>query len=227
MNTKQSFYFTLIISVIVQIITGLLELGSLFIKVPAEYILIRQLLIMEIFVQFIEGMFYVWLVYNFNEVSNVTPKRYIDWVITTPTMLITLVCYLIYLHHREKNTTKQLNLLNLLISNSSNITYILILNWMMLLFGYLGEMKIIPTLTGVGLGFIPFLLYYFIIYTNYAILSETGWMLFWYFFIFWSLYGVVAILPYYIKNTFYNILDLFAKNFFGLFLSYIILTKSY
>ena len=227
MNTKQNFYITLIISIIVQILTGFLELGSLFMNVPTEYILIRQLLIMEIFVQFIEGMFYIWLVYNFNEVSNITPKRYIDWVITTPTMLITLICYLIYLHHREKNTTQKLKLLDILIDNSSNITYILILNWMMLLFGYLGEMKIIPTLTGVGLGFIPFLIYYFIIYVNYAVLSKSGWMLFWYFSFFWSLYGVVAVLPYYMKNTFYNILDLFAKNFFGLFLSYIIITKSF
>lgn len=227
MNTKGSFYFTLIISVIVQVITGILELFSLFVKVPTEYLLIRQLLIMELFVQFIEGLFYAWLVYNFNQVSNVTPKRYIDWAITTPTMLITLIFYLIYLHHKERNTTKQLKFFDLLMKNSSNITYILILNWLMLLFGYLGEAKIINTLTGVGLGFIPFLLYYFIIYTNYAVLSEQGWMLFWYFFIFWSLYGVVAVLPYYMKNTFYNILDLFAKNFFGVFLSYIILTKSY
>jgi hypothetical protein len=97
----------------------------------------------------------------------------------------------------------------------------------MLLFGYLGESNIIPTLTGVGLGFIPFLIYYFIIYKNYAIISEKGWILFWYFFVFWSLYGIVAVLPYYIKNTLYNILDLFAKNFFGIFLSYIILTKNY
>lgn len=227
MNTKGSFYFTLIISVIIQLITGVLGLFSFFINVPIEYLLIRELLVLEVFVQFIEGLFYAWLVYNFNEVSNVTPKRYLDWSITTPTMLISLVFYLIYLQHKERNTTKQLNFFDLLMKNSSNITYILILNWLMLLFGYLGEAKIINTLTGVGLGFIPFLLYYFIIYTNYAVLSEQGWILFWYFFIFWSLYGVVAVLPYYMKNTLYNILDLFAKNFFGVFLSYIILTKSY
>ena len=82
-------------------------------------------------------------------------------------------------------------------------------------------------MTGVILGFIPFLIYYYIIYVNYAVRSESGWKIFWYFFFFWSLYGVVAVLPYYIKNTFYNILDLFAKNFFGIFLSYIIITKSY
>jgi len=34
-------------------------------------------------------------------------------------------------------------------------------------------------------------------------------------------------LPYNIKNTCYNILDLFSKNFFGLFLTYLILTNKY
>jgi hypothetical protein len=97
----------------------------------------------------------------------------------------------------------------------------------MLLFGYLGEMKIIPVLLGVFLGFIPFLIYYYIIYVNYVNQKESGNLLFWYFFFFWSLYGVAAVLPYYIKNSFYNILDLFAKNFFGIFLSYIIFSGNY
>ena len=65
------------------------------------------------------------------------------------------------------------------------------------------------------------------IYVNYATQSKTGWKLFLYFFFFWSLYGVAALFPYDIKNSFYNILDLFAKNFFGLFLSYLIITKKY
>lgn len=37
----------------------------------------------------------------------------------------------------------------------------------------------------------------------------------------------VAILPYYLKNALYNILDLFAKNFFGIFLSYILVFKKF
>jgi hypothetical protein len=102
-----------------------------------------------------------------------------------------------------------------------------LLNWAMLLFGYLGEMRIIPVLLGVCLGFIPFLLYYYMIYVNYVTKNTSGYFLFWYFFIFWSLYGVVAVLPYYLKNALYNILDLFAKNFFGIFLSYIIFTGNY
>ena len=226
MNSKDVFYNTLIISVIVQILTGGFEIFSLFVKVPTEFSLIRQLLILEVIVQIIEGMFYVWLAYNFYSVTDVTPKRYIDWSITTPTMLVTLVFYLIYSYHREKGDTSKLEFFKLLTENSSNITYILLLNWMMLIFGYLGEVKILPTIVGVILGFIPFLLYYLIIYINY-VRNQTGFNLFIYFFIFWSFYGLAALFPYYLKNACYNILDLFAKNFFGVFLSYIIIAGKY
>jgi hypothetical protein len=214
--------------VVVQFVTGILEIGTLFVKVDTPYMIIKQLLFLEVSVQIVEGLFYVWLLYNFNQVSNVTPKRYIDWVITTPTMLITLITYLIFLKHIEGGEdTSKLTLFNVLLENSSNISYILYLNWLMLLFGYLGEAKIINTSTSVILGFVPFLIYYYTIYINYVNQSQLGLKLFWYFFFFWSLYGVVAFLPYYTKNTFYNILDLFAKNFFGLFLTYIIISKNY
>jgi hypothetical protein len=229
MDTKYLFYVTLIISIIVQIITGIIEIGAFFVKVPTIYSLIKQLLILELMVQFIEGSFYFWLAYNFTKVLNVTPKRYIDWTITTPTMLITLMVYLIYLNKMAENNDNQLEFFTILKDNSNIFIPVIILNWLMLLFGYLGEMKIIPVFLGVFLGFIPFLIYYYIIYVNYVTQSqsENGYLLFWYFFFFWSLYGIVAVLPYYIKNTFYNILDLFAKNFFGLFLSYVIFTGNY
>ena len=57
---------------------------------------------------------------------------------------------------------------------------VLLLNWLMLLFGYLGEMNIIPVLLGVILGFIPFLIYYYIIYVNYVTQKGSGNLLFWY-----------------------------------------------
>jgi hypothetical protein len=229
MNTKSFFYSTLIASVVVQIISGVIEIGtSIFAPISPEFKIIRQLLFLEIIVQTIEGLFYVWLLLNFTSVINVTPKRYIDWAITTPTMLTTLIFYLIFLEKREKNQdTTGLNFITLVIQHGKMISNIFILNWAMLFFGYLGEMKVISTLSGVLLGFVPFLVYYYIIYQKYAVESSTGIKIFWYFFIFWSLYGVVALLPYYLKNGLYNILDLFAKNFFGLFLSYIILLKKY
>jgi hypothetical protein len=230
MNTRKLFYATLVISVVVQFLTGIIEMGAAFyVDVPRENYIIKQLLYLELVVQAIEGLFYIWLVYNFDSVANVTPKRYIDWTITTPTMLTTLIFYLIYLRYKnDKLDTTKLDFFTLANDNSRVLSKILLLNWSMLFFGYLGEMKILSTLSGVLLGFVPFLMYYYAIYEKYAVKSgEQGVKLFWYFFFFWSLYGVVAFLPYNLKNSLYNILDLFAKNFFGLFLSYTILLKKY
>lgn len=222
-NPKKLFFTTLVISVVVQIITGIIELTTLYVDVPKEQNILKQVLAMELGVQGIELVFYAWLVANFNNVSNITPKRYLDWSITTPTMLFSLIVYLIYSEY--KNVAHELSLIGIFKTNFASISYIFILNWVMLVLGYLGETNIIPTLTGVAIGFIPFLMYFYEIYRKYV--GESGSKLFWYFFIFWSLYGVVAVFPYYIKNAFYNVLDLFSKNFFGLFISYLILTKSY
>jgi hypothetical protein len=230
MNTRKLFYATLVISVVVQFLTGIIEMWTVInVDVPRENYIIKQLLQLELLVQAIEGLFYIWLVYNFDSVANVTPKRYIDWTITTPTMLTTLIFYLIYLRYKnDKLDTANLEFYSLVNDNSSALSKILLLNWSMLFFGYLGEMKILSTVSGVLLGFVPFLMYYYAIYEKYAVKSgEQGVKLFWYFFFFWSLYGVVALLPYNLKNSLYNILDLFAKNFFGLFLSYTILLKKY
>ena len=229
MNTKSFFYSTLVASIIVQILTGIIEIATgIFAPVSPEFHIIRQLLFLEITVQIVEGLFYVWLLINFTRVINVTPQRYVDWSITTPTMLVTLIFYLIFLERREKKQdTTGLNFFDLIIENGNTISNVFILNWAMLFFGYLGEMNVLSASTGVLLGFVPFLLYYYMIYQKYAVGSSSGIKIFWYFFIFWSLYGIVALLPYYIKNGLYNVLDLFAKNFFGLFLSYIILLKKY
>ena len=227
MDAKYLFYVTLVVSIVVQIVTGIIEIGAYFVKVPTIYSIIRQLLLLELVVQFFEGSFYLWLAYNFTKVLNVTPKRYIDWFVTTPTMLITLMTYLIYLNTMVENKTTELEFFTVLKENSNVFIPVVLLNWLMLLFGYLGEMRIIPVLLGVFLGFIPFLLYYYIIYVNYVTQNTNGYLLFWYFFFFWSMYGFVAVLPYYVKNAFYNILDLFAKNFFGIFLSYIIISGNY
>jgi hypothetical protein len=221
---KDSFYFSLGFSIIIQILTGVFDIFALFMKVPLAANIIKQLLILELLVQVIEGSFYFWLFYNFDRITNVTPKRYLDWVITTPTMLVTLIIYLIYLNNKATSNLEFFQVFN---ENFNTIISVLLLNWLMLLFGYLGETNIIPTLLGVFLGFIPFLIYYYLIFINYVNFDNSGWQLFFYFFFFWSLYGVAATLPYYIKNTFYNILDLFAKNFFGIFLAYIIITQSY
>ena len=222
-----TIYSSLLLSIITQVITGIIEIIALFTKVPSSFLFLKQMLLLEVIVQFIEGSFYIYWFYNFNNILNITPKRYFDWTFTTPTMLITLIFYLIFLKYKDNNISYKLNFFELFNQEFYTIIIILILNWLMLLFGYLGEINLIPVLLGVLLGFIPFLTYYYIIYKKYALLSDDGLKIFFYFFIVWSLYGIVALLPYKIKNIFYNILDLFSKNFFGIFLSYLLFINKY
>jgi len=47
--------------------------------------------------------------------------------------------------------------------------------------------------------------------------------LFLFVFIVWSIYGVAAMMPTPYKNISYNILDIIAKNFYGLYIYYKIL----
>jgi len=233
-----TIYSSLLLSIITQVITGIIEIIALFTKVPSSFLFLKQMLLLEVIVQFIEGSFYMYWFYNFDNISNITPKRYFDWAFTTPTMLLTLIFYLIFLRHKERDINKEKDINK---ENDSNkelqffevfnqeyytIITVFVLNWLMLLFGYLGEINLIPILLGVFVGFIPFLIYYYIIYQKYAILSNEGLNIFLYFFIVWSLYGIVAVLPYKIKNMCYNILDLFSKNFFGIFLSYLLFTNN-
>lgn len=216
---KNLVYKSLLLSIIIQAIICIIEILFLFIKVSPDIMFLKQLMVLEVIVQFIEGSFYVYWLYHFKKILDITPKRYSDWAITTPTMLVTLIFYLIFLRD------KQQNFFELFIKEFNTIIVVLLLNWAMLLFGYLGEIKVIPVLVGVLLGFIPFLIYYYIIYKKY-VLTNDGIPIFLYFFIVWSLYGVAAIMPYKIKNIFYNTLDLFSKNFLGLFLGYLIYKSS-
>ena len=65
-----------------------------------------------------------------------------------------------------------------------------------------------------------------LIYRNYAVKSELGKKLFNFLLGVWSMYGVAAILPIKMKNISYNLLDIVAKNFYGLYIYYKILEVS-
>jgi bacteriorhodopsin len=225
-------------SLVVQIITAIIDLYVLMLNIPKPYLVLKQLLMLEFVVQLVEGSFYVWLATSFNTIENITPYRYFDWFITTPTMLITLTIYLIYLNDYEKdkkkdkkkdkndNINKTDDFFTILKNNSKNITYIIILNALMLSFGLLNEYNILNKYVAVFCGFMPFAILFYLIYENYAKQSKQGTTIFIYFCAIWSIYGVAALMPYHWKNIFYNILDLFAKNFFGLYLAYILWVNS-
>lgn len=233
-TSKNILQTTVYASLFVQVITGIFDFYVLKLNVVPSMMILKDLLLLELVVQLIEGSFYIWLAYSFVSIENITPHRYYDWFLTTPTMLITFSIYLIYLKNEYEqklntntNTTKTINnntdtFVQILQKNAYILIPILFLNALMLIFGYLGEINIIKEKFAVLFGFIPFILCFTLIYEKYAKYSEQGLILFWYFVSVWSLYGVAALFPYNLKNIFYNILDLFAKNFFGLYLAYII-----
>jgi hypothetical protein len=216
-------YVSGIFSLIVQVIVGFIDYAAINTEINSKDELLKDLVKVELFVQFIEFIFYVWLIYYLTKVSrNITPFRYLDWAITTPLMLITLSAYL---NHDGNKITR---LTDFLIDNTESIIKIVVLNAAMLLFGIIGEFGYLSAYTSTALGFIPFALNFKHIKDTYLPSSEDKFKnaVFYWFVFFWSLYGVFALTSYTIKNTGYNILDIFAKNFFGLFLAYIIWSKS-
>jgi len=219
---KTTAYFSLA----VQIVTAIIDFYVLVMPTAIEFILLKQLLLMEFIVQIIEGIFYVWLAINIATATNITRKRYWDWVITTPVMLITFSSYLIYLKLKESGSPVQPTFGDLWKENLDTFLKIILLNVGMLLLGYLGEINVLSVGTSVAAGFLPFIAMFYIIYEKFAVHTDFGKTMFYYFFIVWALYGVAATLSYQSKNTFYNILDLFSKNFFGLFLAYVIIREN-
>lgn len=217
---------TAFFSLAVQFFTGVVDLYVILMPVASELLLLKQLLIMEFLVQFIEGIFYIWLAFNISTAVNITRKRYYDWSVTTPVMLITLSSYLIYLKIKQTGSSAIPDFFGVLNENYATFFKIVILNSMMLIFGYLGEINVLTTRASVMAGFLPFFAMFYLIYESYAKYTYSGMLLFTYFFIAWSLYGVSALFNYQWKNVFYNILDLISKNFFGLFLAYVIVSSA-
>jgi hypothetical protein len=213
------------VSFAIQIITGLMQLGGLTITLEEQDYILKQLLVLEMFVQIIEGIFYAWLIKSFNDIENITKFRYYDWFFSTPLMLISLIIYLIYLRRENDMTEEKLDLFNLIKQNKKILIEILVLNALMLLFGYLNEIGILDKPTAVILGFIPFFMMFKLIYDNFAKYTPEGLRLFKYFVVVWGLYGIAALTDYDIKNASYNILDLFSKNALGIYYSYIVFTK--
>ncbi len=203
-------------SLMVQLITTCIDVWGLKLPVEPRYKILKELLQLEIVVQIVEFLFYIWLVRNVKTITNITPYRYLDWMITTPTMLIQLMAFLKY----DKTIDTRL----FIQKYKREVSQILLLNWTMMIIGLLGETKQISMNTASAVGFFPFVMYFNLIYQKFMppasndriVKVKRG--LYWYYLVVWSLYGVASFFPYILKNSMYNILDIFAKNFYGLFL---------
>jgi hypothetical protein len=99
-------------------------------------------------------------------------------------------------------------------------------NMLMLVFGYLYELKAIDIVTSQTLGFAGFAGSFYVMWDKFASKNPENYWLYGFMLVVWALYGVAAMFTSTWKNASYNILDVFAKNFYGIFLSYLIYQKA-
>jgi len=217
-----SFYFAYIFLAGSSALTAF-EVFSYF---PASYQALKYILAIETTVNIIASVAYNNLLGLINPVnySGLTHFRYLDWFATTPLLLISFTLYLQYL--KNKNTALDTALDAPSVSSDKNksavvefqydrLGIIILLNFVMLVFGFLGETGRINHLLGCILGFIPFIALFWYIWQWYGDVIKNKWI-FTVFIIVWALYGIVYFLPNTAKNMSYNILDVIAKVGFGL-----------
>lgn len=211
------------VNIIIQVLTGLVGISGLVTNIPEKHKILQSILSIEMIVQSIELIFYIFVLKSMTSegLSKMAQTRYFDWFISTPLMLLSIIMFFKYEEHLEKNVEQKLDFWDFLITNRDNIIIIFICNSLMLLFGYLGETGEIDMDISLIIGFLFFGITFYYIYVNYAEKSKNAPALFYYILSIWGSYGIAALSSSdEIKNNAYNILDLFAKNFFGLYLYY-------
>jgi len=201
MNYETIVKDTLHLSFLVQIITLIIGLLIIFLtNVSSSNRLIREALILENCVQIIEGSFYIWFIYFYKnnvDKEDIAKYRYYDWFFSTPLMIISTIAYFHYNNAKSYGLiSSSTSLYNFIKTDIAKISELLFYNFNMLFIGYLHELKL----------------------KN----NSANYLIFYLMFFIWALYGIAALYKNKIKNASYNILDVFSKNFFGLFLSYLL-----
>lgn len=175
--------------------------------------LVRHIFNLETCISLVAGYFYSIFVYQLDQFEKdhkpidwnaIAKTRYVDWAITTPIMLLVLVLVLA----NESKTVVRL----------TTVTLIMIFNYLMLYIGYLGEIKVLDRFTAFVGGFIPFFVLFYLIFTNYVVISKglSKYWLFIFYLVFWALYGFVYLLEESYKNVAMNILDCISKCLVGI-----------
>jgi len=136
--------------------------------------------------------------------KEMTQLRYIDWSITTPMMLLVLCGTLAY------NSKTKIFLFPILL--------ILLLNYLMLGLGYLGETNSIDKTTAWFSSFFAFFAMFAAIYHYFIHPKQryVNYILYAFFVVVWSMYGVVFFFEEKTKNICLNVLDVFSKCLIGI-----------
>jgi bacteriorhodopsin len=202
--------FTFILAYILFLTTGTIT----FIEaLRTEDQVVRNILNLETCISVVAGYFYSLFTVQIEEVSKkniqidwaeITKTRYIDWSITTPLMLLVLCLVL------GNNIKKLLKL--------ETLGAIVILNFLMLYIGYLGETEKLTRINAMIGGFLPFIVMFGIIFYEFVKPKYifANYLLYGTFVSVWSMYGFVYLLNEEYKNIAMNILDTIAKCFIGL-----------
>jgi len=213
------------ISLAMQLVIGIVGIHGIFIALPEKDNILTDIMILETIVQFIEMIFYIWLVFYLSRLNfDVTYVRYFDWFLSTPIMLISTTFFMRYLASKPLNQTMTIK--NIMKTNWVELLKIGVSNVFMLLFGFLAEINIITRTNGFIFGTLAFLYTFYVIYSEFVDNNNTNKILFYTMFTIWALYGVAYLFPYITKNTMYNYLDVLSKNFYGLFIYYFIVQSS-
>jgi len=210
---------TAILSLVLQIVGAVFIVMGFFYKLKPEDKVLKDILIMELTVQIVEGMMYVYLIRQFTKGNIDTSLRYYDWFISTPVMLLATLLFLKYLYQKPVNTVETFKEDNL------QVSWIVVLNFLMLLVGFMGEQGKLNRWVSFILGS-GFLVGSFGILSEYARKTKYGQIFLSIMFGVWGFYGLAFLLPVNARNISYNFLDLFAKNFYGIFL-YIVILRQY
>jgi len=215
---KKLLLLTVKISLIIQFASTIISSMGFLYKLDAKDSILNEILIIDLIVQLIQGLFYIYIYYSLKTMSNniITSHRYVDWVITTPIMLLSTILFMEY----ESNPDKKIVAKNVIIDHKDIIIRLGIYNFMMLLFGFLGETDILSKSISTPIGFIFFGGTFFTLWDNFGYKTKGSRELFYFMFVVWGLYGVAANIPVLEKNISYNILDLISKNFYNMYILY-------
>jgi bacteriorhodopsin len=213
------------ISIYVQLIILFSNIYGLTISVPDVHLILKDILILETFVQSIEFLWYYFVIQNLPQ-EEMAINRYYDWVITTPLMLVSMFSYLLYEEQLEKNPNgPPIRVSDIIKNNAETVTRIIVSNFAMLSVGYLYEIGQISKQVSFAYGLLFLVNTFSIMYSEAGRKSRTGRIFILIMFLLWSIYGIAFILPTVRKNSIFNITDLFSKNFFEVYITALAFTK--
>lgn len=170
---------------------------------------VRNILNLETCISVVAAFFYSKFVGDMEksvDYEKINVTRYVDWSITTPIMLLVLI--LAFLYNNKEGAF-----------SFTSYLIILFFNYVMLGFGYVGEIGLLEKNMANGLGFVGFAGMYYYIYDRFIKnhSNSDNQMLYWLFFVLWAMYGVFYSMETVQRNIGYNILDLLSKCFVGIF----------